>query len=105
MQVLESKRLVLSRLGSNLIWNEEKVSIINTKWVGVLINGLREAKRKNPQFETKNIIDTSDSNEDFALVRPNLLPLLDTFRTLNWTTIKQEFEFSMFFNIFPNLLA
>lgn len=70
---VNSKRAMLSRFGSNLIWNEEKVSISNTKWMNVLVEGLKEAKRKNPRFEPRNIVDTSDSNEDFASVRPNLL--------------------------------
>ena len=70
---IKPKRSVLSRFGSNLIWNEEKVSIINKKWIDVLVDGLKEARSKKPQFEPKNIVDTSDSNEVFVAVRPILL--------------------------------
>lgn len=70
----KTKSSFLSKLGSNLIWDEEKLSIINTKCIQVLIDGLSEAKRKNPQFEPENIVDTSDSNEVFRDIRPIMLP-------------------------------
>jgi len=35
--------------------------------------------------------------------RPNLLPLQDALRTLNWTKIKQELEFTNIATLFPKL--
>ena len=70
---VKSKRVVLSRLGSNLIWNEEKVSITNTKWMNILIEGLKEAKLKNPKFEPRFCEADKDKTEVFASVRPTLL--------------------------------
>jgi hypothetical protein len=81
---------VLARLRPNLIWDEQNLSIINTKPIQSFINGLAEAKSKNPQLEPRNIVDTSDSNEDFRLLRPTLLRVLDRFRTLDWTKIKSD---------------
>jgi site-specific DNA recombinase len=71
--VVEAKRSILSRLGSNLVWNEEKVSVINKKWVDVLAAGLREAKFKNPKFEPKYSEANKDKTDAFASVCPILL--------------------------------
>lgn len=65
-----AKREVLTRLGSNLIWDEEELFISNTKPIQILIDGLEWAKRKNPQFEPENIVDTSERNEVFEDIRP-----------------------------------
>ena len=35
--------------------------------------------------------------------QPNWLPLVDEFRTLNWTAIKQELQFSGILGLFPKL--
>jgi len=70
----KDKRAMFTRLGSNLIWNEEILSIINTEPIQMLIDGLNEAKRKNPKFEPESILDTSERNEVFEDIRPILLP-------------------------------
>ncbi len=70
---VQAKRRVLGKLGSNLIWDEEKISICNTKWMDALISGLKEAKTKNPRFEPENIVDTSSSNSDFSPISISLL--------------------------------
>ena len=69
----KDKRAMFTRLGSNLIWNEEILNIINTKPMQELINGLNEAKLKNQQFEPKNILDVSGQNPVFEDVCPILL--------------------------------
>ena len=68
------KRELLTKLGSNLTWNEEKLNVINRISIQTLIDGLKNTRSKKPQFEPKNIVDTSDSNEVFASVRTDLLP-------------------------------
>jgi len=78
METLENgltkdKRAMLTRLGSNLIWNEEILNIINAEPVQKLIDGLNEAKAKNPKFEPESIIDTSERNEVFTSVYKTLL--------------------------------
>lgn len=35
---------------------------------------------------------------------PNWLPIVDKFRTANWTAIKSELQFSGLFTTFPNLI-
>jgi site-specific DNA recombinase len=68
------KRELLTKLGSNLTWNEEKLNVFNRISIQTLIDGLKNARSKKPQFEPRNIVDTSDSNEVFASVRTDLLP-------------------------------
>ncbi|MEI9966953.1 MAG: hypothetical protein WDN67_05030 [Candidatus Moraniibacteriota bacterium] len=77
---IKAKRETLTEFGSNLIWNEEKLSIINKEWANILAKGLKEARCQNPRFEPRNIVDTSDSNEVFASVRPILLRMWDDVR-------------------------
>ncbi|MFA6585566.1 MAG: recombinase family protein [Candidatus Paceibacterota bacterium] len=68
-----AKREILSKLGSNLIWDEEELNIINKKPIQVLIDGLLWAKQKNPKFEPSSIVDTSSQNDVFEDIRPILL--------------------------------
>lgn len=71
--LIADRRAIFTRLGSNLIWNEEILDIINAKPIQKLIDGLNEAKRKNPKFEPESIVDTSERNEVFRDVCPILL--------------------------------
>ncbi len=70
---IEAKRGTLSEIGSNLTLKEKKLGVSNVDLYSVIINGLLEAKAKNPQFEPENIIDTSGRNEVFASVCSTLL--------------------------------
>jgi site-specific DNA recombinase len=70
---IKDKRAMFTKLGSNLIWNEEILNIINLEPIQKLVNGLNEARTKNPQFEPESIIDTSSQNEVFEDIRPILL--------------------------------
>ena len=51
---MQSKRNVLSKLSSNLVWNEEKLSIYNAKEINKLVEGIKGIKSKFPKFEPKN---------------------------------------------------
>ena len=64
----------LSSLGSNLTLTEKKVIITKGILYKTIEKGLLEAKTKNPQFEPKNILDTSGRNAVFEDVCPSLLP-------------------------------
>lgn len=77
---LEDKRSCLSSLRSNLIWNEENLSIINAKPVQTLIDGINLTKLKHPLFEPENIVDTSERNKVFQAALPDLLQTWDNVR-------------------------
>ncbi len=68
-----AKREILSRLGSNLIWDEEKLRIVNAKWVDVLIAGLNESRVANEKFEPKKSLANKDETGVFVSVCPILL--------------------------------
>ena len=89
----EEKTETLSETCSNLTLKDKILSITNDDLFSIIINGLLEAKDKNPQFEPKNIQDTSEQNESFYPSSTTLLPILVTFRTLNWRKIKEELNF------------
>lgn len=72
---IEIKRNLLFNLGSNLVWNEEKLFIYNKKSIEKLIKGLNEIKVKIPEFEPKNNIvfksskeKTSDNSPVFSMM-------------------------------------
>jgi site-specific DNA recombinase len=70
---VEAKRRVLGRLGSNLTWDEKILNVYNTKAVQTLVDGLKEAKAKNAQFEPGNLSLDKGETEAFTSVRPSLL--------------------------------
>lgn len=76
----KEKRMLLSELGSNLSWNEEILSIINTKPVQTLIDGLNEARRINDKFEPDLTLADKDQTEVFASVCPTLRNTWDNVR-------------------------
>lgn len=51
---IQAKRELLSKLGSNLVWDGEKLLIYNDKAIDKLINGIKGIKSKFPEFEPKN---------------------------------------------------
>ena len=51
---LQAKRNILSKLGSNLIWNDKILSIHNDKAIDKLVEGLNCAKSNRRMFEPKN---------------------------------------------------
>lgn len=79
--LVKDKRSMFTKLGSNLIWNEEILSIINTEPIQKLVDGLNEARAKNPKFEPENIVDTSEQNAVFRDVIPIMLAGGSGFRT------------------------
>lgn len=50
---VQAKRNILSKLGSNLVWDDEKLFIYNTDEINALINGVKSIKLKFPEFEPK----------------------------------------------------
>jgi site-specific DNA recombinase len=60
---IQAKRNILSKLGSNLIWNDEKLSIYSKKSIETLIEGVKLIKLQYPKFEPKNYVVKYGSKE------------------------------------------
>lgn len=60
---IQAKRNILSKLGSNLVWNEEKLSIYNSIEINKLVEGIKYIKSIIPEFEPKNFLAIQHSNE------------------------------------------
>ena len=91
------KRNLLAKLGSNLVWNEEKLNVYSRKSIEKLVEGIKCIKSEFPEFEPKKYAMAQGEKEKTEPNDPvfsKMLPLLDTFRTLNWTSIKSELQFS-----------
>lgn len=64
---IQAKRSILSALGSNLTWNDEKLIITNAKEIDVLINAVKKSKEINPEFEPKNYVVNKGEKEKTPL--------------------------------------
>lgn len=73
---IRAKKEILVKLGSNLVWNEEKLFIFNRKEIDILINGVKEAKSKNTKFEPKLNFDLQGLNEKTEPLNPVFSTLL-----------------------------
>ena len=74
---VQAKRSILSRLGSNLVWNDKELNINNTKPIDALIKGISLAQQTNPKFEPKNCVVYKGSKEktaEFSTVFSTMLP-------------------------------
>ncbi len=60
---VKAKRNLLAKLSSNMIWNEEMLSIHNDISIEKLAEGLKLAREKNAQFEPKNCVVNKGPNE------------------------------------------
>ena len=69
----EEKIEALSIVGSNLTIESKNISVTKGILYEALQKGLLEARTKNPQFEPRNIQDTSSRNGVFQDVCPTLL--------------------------------
>lgn len=72
----EAKRSFLSRLGSNLIWNDEKLDIYSSKSINKLVEGIKRIKSEFPKFEPKKYVVLQGSNKKTELVDPIFSTLL-----------------------------
>ena len=73
---VQAKRNLLSKLGSNLTWNDEKLSIYNAIPVNKLVEGIKDAKAKNPEFEPKKYVVNKGLYEKTGLFCPVFSMLL-----------------------------
>ncbi len=60
----EAKRNILTRLGSNLIWNDEKLLIDSKKSVNTLINGLKSVKPILSKFGNQKALVEQELNDN-----------------------------------------
>ncbi len=54
---VQAKRNIISALGSNLVWDDENLLIINKKEIQALIDGVKKNKLIISEFEPKNPLD------------------------------------------------
>ena len=76
----KAKKEALAQLRSNLVWDDQKLSIINTKLINTYIYGLKRAKAKIPSFEPKNYVVDKGRNTDFSALCPSLRRWVDDVR-------------------------
>ena len=67
---------------SNLIWDEEKLSIVRVKWLDEYIEGRKKLLEKCAVFEPENIVVNKGLNDLFKVTCPTLLSWLDTLREM-----------------------
>lgn len=81
----ESKRNILSRLGSNLVWNDKELSIYSKKSIEKLVEGIKRIKLEFPKFEPKNYQVPQGLNEKIGLSDPIFSTMLTT-----WDNVRIE---------------
>mgnify|MGYP000423044069 CR=1 FL=1 len=73
---MKAKRNILSKLGSNLVWNEEILNVYNKKSVNTLVQGIKSIKSNYPKFEPKNCQVPQGLNEKTSEFSPVFSSLL-----------------------------
>ncbi len=63
---IEAKRKILASLGSNLVWDNKNLIIINKKEIDVLINGIKSKKAILSEFEPKKELDNKGLNRKIS---------------------------------------
>ena len=66
----QAKRNVLSKLGSNLVWDDKNLMIYNDIAIDKLVEGIKRTKAENPKFEPKNYVVNKRSYEKTGLFLP-----------------------------------
>ncbi|MFZ2728684.1 MAG: recombinase family protein, partial [Minisyncoccia bacterium] len=64
---LQAKRNILSRLGSNIVWNEKELFIYNDISINKLVECLKGIKVENPMFEPKKISKIKDTKNGISI--------------------------------------
>jgi DNA invertase Pin-like site-specific DNA recombinase len=77
---VDAKRRILGALGSNLVWDEKKLSILNKKSVQALLDGLNRVRCENTKFELENGEVDAEKNGASDPFRPSLLRTWDNVR-------------------------
>lgn len=93
---IKAKRTILSKMSSNLVWNEEELFIYNDIAINKLVECVKGIKAKYPEFEPKNYIVPQGSKEktdEFSPVFSTLLAWRDAFRTFDWVGLFSDVQF------------
>jgi len=83
----ESKRAILSRLGSNLVWNDEILDIHCKKSIETLIKGINGVRQVFPKFEPSKYVQfycSNEKNKPSDLFFSMMLAWQAEFRTFDW---------------------
>ncbi len=67
---VQAKRNILAALGSNLVWNDKELLIINRPEIDVLINGVTKIRSEYPKFEPRNHVMDKGLNEKTSEFSP-----------------------------------
>ncbi len=67
---IQAKRNILAKLGSNLVWNDENLSIFNSPAINKLVEGIKSTKEVNMKFEPKLSFMEQGLNEKTDLLQP-----------------------------------
>ncbi len=73
---MKAKRILLSKMSSNLVWNEEKLFIYNDIVINKLVECVKGIKVKYPEFEPKNYVVPQSSKEKTESFDPVFSSLL-----------------------------
>ncbi len=91
---IQPKRKILTRLGSNIVWDDEKLSIYFPKSFQMLFQGFDEAKSLDEKFEPKNYQVPQGSNEKTEPKDPvfsTMLRVVDEITTYFRTTSEYHY--------------
>jgi len=78
----KEKKELFSRFPSNLVWNEQKLSIYKPKWLKAFEKGRKMILLKYGSVEPENQPINKGKNTDKSVLCPTLLRWLDRVRTL-----------------------
>ena len=87
---IQAKRNILSALGSNLVWDDENLLIINKKEIEILINGVKRIKSTYPKFEPRNYVVNKGSNEKTEPKDPVFSIMLRTWENVRLAIIQEN---------------
>lgn len=89
---IQAKRNMLSRMSSNLVWNEENLSIYNSKAINTLVNGMKGIKSEFPEFEPKNFLTAQGLNEKTSNILPVFSTLLRGLNSVRTALIEERLQ-------------
>lgn len=67
---IQAKRVLLSNMSSNLVWNEKELFIYNDISINKLVECIKGIKSKYPEFEPKNFLAMQHSKEKTDRFQP-----------------------------------
>jgi len=77
----EEKKSLLNKFPSNLVWNEQILSVYKPKWLLAFEKGRKKILLKNTLVEPRNNLVNKEQNTPLRVPCPTLLQWLDTVGT------------------------